>query len=389
MKQYPNTEVVNGRHICPICQQDFAFRSGFRRHYNNVHRDTGDAVGGTERGLGGEIDTKMTSIPLKSKTKAEKEKELLRNIKDIAQEVVQVLPKLQRLTPPIIKKGQLANETWVLLFSDLHLGQLVRAIEVGGLSEYSPAIAKERVEGLAQTIIRVREYHPNKPKELVIACLGDMVDGSIMRGNQQSNIEFGVVKQVIEGVELVSDFIVLLSGHFEKIRFYGVYGNHGRLTRSPTDAPPQENFDLMLYHFVQQRFKGVKGVSIEYTEAQHMTVRVENHNLWLEHGDTVRGWAGYPYYGADRERNNITAMLNLFNEKADYMLIAHHHRLSYFNNIIANGAFPGGDLYSVGRLRRMNMPEQTLCAFHKRHGLVWLRPIQLADPSEMTVKIYE
>ena len=389
MKQYPNTEVVNGRHVCPVCQKGFAFRSGFRRHYNNVHRDDGDVVRRTKRGLGDEIDTKMTSIPLKSKTKAEKEKELLKNIKDIAQEVVEVLPKLQRLTPPVIKKGELANETWTLSISDVHYGQLVKALEVGGLAEYSPAIARERIETLARSVIRVLEYHPNKPVELVIALLGDLVDGSIMRGNQQSNIEFGVVKQVIEMVELMSDLIILLSGHFKKIRIYGVYGNHGRLTRKPTDAPPQENFDLMLYHFIQQRLKGVKGVSIDYTEAQHMIVEVEGFNIWLEHGDTIRGWAGYPYYGADREKNNIATILNIFSKKIDYMFTAHHHQLAYFNRIIANGAFTGGDLYSVGKLRRMNMPEQALCAFHKRHGLVWMRPIQLANPSEMTVKIYE
>lgn len=364
MRQYPKTEIVDNRVVCPICQQTFAFRSGFRRHYNKVHR--GDYI-----------------------PKTAKEEELMVNVKKIAQEVVGILPKLKRLSPPVIRKGELKNETWVVLVSDLHYGQLVKAIEVGGLSEYSSIIARERLEKLAQTIIRILEYHPNKPSEIVIACLGDIVDGSILRGNQQSNIEFGVVKQVIEGVELMSDFIVLLSGHFKKIRFYGVYGNHARLTPNPKDSPPQENFDLMLYHFVQQRFKGVKDISIDYTEAQHMIVKVEGYNLWLEHGDTVRGWAGYPYYGADRERNNITAILNLFNEKADYVLLGHHHRLAFFNNIIGNGSFVGGDLFSVGRLRRLNLPEQALCSFNQNHGLVWIRPIRLAEPKDMNVKIYE
>ncbi len=359
--KYPKTEVVNGQVYCPECQKTFKSRRGFRYHWSKY-------CGNPEK-----------------KTKTE---EVVANVKEIAQEVIAELPNLKRLDAPKIRKGDLKPESWVIEFSDWHYGQLVKSVEVGGLSEYSPEIARKRLSCLAEKIIRILEYHPNKPKELVIASLGDVVDGSILRGNQQSNIEFGVCKQVIEAVELIADFIILLSGHFPKIRFYGVYGNHARLTPNPKDAPPQENFDLLTYHFVQQRLRGLKGISINYTEAQHMIVEINGHNFWLDHGDTVRGWAGYPYYGADRQKNNIQSIMALFKEHAHFMLMGHHHRKGFFNDIIANGSMVGGDLYSIGKLRRMGIAEQMLFAVNDNHGVVWVRPIQLSKPVKEDMKIY-
>jgi hypothetical protein len=353
-KMYPKTEEKNGRHLCPECGKDFSDRSGFRYHWKKEHET----------------------------------KETVRDIREIANMVIAELPKLKRLEAPVIRKGDLKAESWVLVLSDWHYGQLVKAVEVGGLSEYNTCIARKRLQFLADRIIRFLEYHPNTPQEIVITCLGDMVDGSILRGNQQSNIEFGVCKQVMEGVEIIADFIVLLSGHFPKIRFYGVYGNHARLTPNPKDAPPQENFDLLMYHFISERLKGLKGISVDYTEAQHMIVEINKHNFWLDHGDTVKGWAGYPYYGADRQKNNVQAILQMFSEKADYMLMGHHHRLGYFNNIVANGSFVGGDLFSIGKLRRMGIAEQMLFGVNDKHGIVWTRPIKLSEPVKEQVKIY-
>ena len=82
------------------------------------------------------------------------------------------------------------------------------------------------------------------------------------------------------------------------------------------------------------------------------------------------------------------SILAMFSEKADYMLMGHHHRLGFFNNIIANGSVVGGDLFSIGKLRRMGIAEQVLFGVNEKHGVVWLRPIQLSETCKATVKIY-
>jgi len=360
-KMYPKTEVVNGRHKCPECPKDFSDRSGFRYHWDKGHETKG---------------------------KKKKVEEVLFNVKEVAKQVMLELPKLERLTPPVVQKGDLKPESWILLFGDLHYGQVVRENEVGGLSSYNPKIARERVNILLNKIPRIAEYHTIKPRELVIAFLGDIVDGSVLRGNQQSNIEFGVCRQVIEVVEILSDFIIALSQFFPKIRAYGVYGNHARLTANPKDAPPLENFDLLIYHFIQQRLKGLKDISVDYTESQHLIFELEKKKFWMEHGDTIKAPLGYSPYGTNRKKSNAQEMLSHFKENVDYFLFGHFHRKGNDLNIYQTGSFVGGDLFSIGRLTRLGMPVQYLLSVSEKYGVVVERPIQLALPEENTVKIY-
>lgn len=35
--EYPKPKKENGRFVCPICNKDFGYRSGYRRHYRKVH----------------------------------------------------------------------------------------------------------------------------------------------------------------------------------------------------------------------------------------------------------------------------------------------------------------------------------------------------------------
>ena len=361
MRMYPKPIKKNGKFICPECGHESKSHGNYNNHFIRHHSD---------------------KMPGKVK------EDTVLNIKEVAQEVIDSLPPIEKVKTPKENKNRLKPEVWSLIVSDYHFGQLVKGVEVGGLSEYNPSIAKERMALLVERVIRFRDYHPNRPNELVINILGDMVDGSILRGNQQSNIEFGVVKQVIECTEVLVDAINKLSEHFPRIRVYGVYGNHARLTPNPKDAHPSENFDLLLYHYIAQRFEKSKRITVDYTEAQHMIVEINKHNFWLDHGDAIKGWAGYPYYGADRQKNNIMAMLGLFTEKIDYVLMGHHHRFGWFNEIIANGSFVGGDLFSIGRLRKMGIAQQVLFSVNEKHGVVWARPINLSEPIKGSVKIY-
>ncbi len=344
---------------CPKCGKEFARIDNLNRHLKNV-----------DCGKGANLS--------------------IEDYKKIAEKVLEEMPERERLEVQPPKKGNLKPETWLLQLSDFHYGLRVLPVEVGGLAEYNTAIAKERLEYLAETMARLLEYYPMRPKELVIAFLGDMVEGSVMRGNQQASIEHGVITQTMLVSELLTDFIVSLTKYFPRIKCYGVYGNHGRLTKSPTDSHPVESFDRMVYYIVKDRIKGVKGVTVEFTEAQHMIVRIGQKKFWLEHGDTVRAWTGIPFYGGAREKASINDMLAHFGEHADYFLVAHHHKRAIFDNIFFNGSFPGGDLYSVGRLRRMTPPSQNLFGVNGERGVVWERPLFLTDKAEeVEVKIYE
>ena len=320
---------------------------------------------------------------------ADTEQQTIVNVKEIVEKVVKQIPERHRLEVKIPKRGKLVPETWVNIFSDLHYGLVVRPLEVGELGEYNTSVARERVEYLLEVIARILEYFPNRPDTLVIPFLGDMIDNTIMRNNQRANTELNLTEQVMYVTEILVDYITALTKYFPKIKCYGVYGNHGRITRSINDSAPSENFDKIVYWAVKQRISNFKNVSFDFTDAQHMVVNINGWKFWLEHGDSVHSWNGIPFYGAKRERANIGEMMSIFNEHADYVLMGHHHSTSHFNNIFINGAFVGGDLYSIGKLRRMSLPYQTLLGVNKKHGIVWERDVCLIDnPKNLKLKIY-
>ncbi len=39
LKQYPQTDIIDGRYACPVCPKDFSDRSGFRHHWDNNHSE--------------------------------------------------------------------------------------------------------------------------------------------------------------------------------------------------------------------------------------------------------------------------------------------------------------------------------------------------------------
>lgn len=365
---------------CPECNYETDVLSNLRRHLRK-----------TEGWKEAKIQKEFPDKRFSKRTKPRQETPAIpfEDFSAIADRILAGMPMRRRLEVKPPKKGDLKPESWLLQFSDLHFGLRVKTVEVGGLSEYNTEIAAARLEYLAETLGRLLEYYPLDPKELVIAFQGDMVEGSIMRGNQQASIEEGIVQQTILVSELLTDFIISLTPYFPRIRCYGVSGNHGRLTKSPTDSHPAENFDKMVYYIIKERIKNLQGVSLEYTDAQHMIVQIGEKKFWLEHGDTIRSWTGIPFYGGKREKANINDILSNFREYTDYVLVGHHHTRAIFEDIFFNGSFVGGDLFSIGRLRRMNLPSQNLFGVDSKRGVVWERPLFLVEHcSEQPITIY-
>jgi len=157
-----------------------------------------------------------------------------------------------------------------------------------------------------------------------------------------------LVSQIMLTTDLLTEFLIELSKYFESIKVFGVYGNHGRSTRSINDAPPLENFDKLIYWAIQQRIENNENMTLEFTDAQHMLIEIKSWRFWLEHGDSLKGWAGIPYYGAKRERNGISDMMSLIRTQADYLVAAHFHNALFAvdDHILMNGSVVGETVFN-------------------------------------------
>ncbi len=337
----------------------------------------------------------LTHIKINSQVKnginIDEKKITTEDIKDVVEKVFEKTEERKRLNPKFIAGNKLKSEKWLQIFSDLHYGLNVDKVEVGGLGHYNTKTSRERLEYLINVIGRILEYYPNRPEELYIAFLGDNIENAYMQPNQQSRISIGICQQIIEVEEILIDYIIALSEYFPVIKIFAIVGgNHGRMGKKRNDASPTDNFEYVIYNHMSKRLENMKDIYFNYTSAKHMIVEINDWTFWLEHGDTVRSWMGMPFYGMKREKSNINDMLSKFREHADYLLAGHFHTKANFEDIFMNGSFVGGDAYSIGDLRRMDLPYQKLLGVNKKHGIVWDRNLCLIDdPRKLEIKIYK
>ena len=380
------TDTNKEGYICPYCTSSHTIKQQYRDNKTKQRylcKDCNKTF--TVDLLTLEILTRVDGVTEKVK----KTKKLFDEVEEITRDVVSYLEKRKRLSPTDNTVSILCDETWVQMFSDSHCGLKVTRGETGDIGNYNLEVFKKQLQYLLDTTVRILDYHTNTPDTLIIPFLGDLVENCIMRDNQMASVEFQVTEQVMHATEIILDYIIALSKYFKNIKCFGVYGNHGRLTQSIKGSHPSDNFDRLVYWALKARLAGIDNITFDYTEAQHMLVEIEGWNFWIEHGDTLRGWNGLPFYGAKREMDKINKMLMKYKENADYMLCGHFHNSAEFENIIMNGCWAGGDLFSIGKLRTSSIPSQTLFSVNKKHGVIWKRDIQLVDNiKDVKVRVY-
>lgn len=289
-------------------------------------------------------------------------------------------PKPSNLTySPKTKERYTAEHVGIIL-SDLHIGASYTKEDTGGLSEFSLEIFKQRMENMKNSSLEICERHRHvyDLPELHIFCLGDIVAGMPDAGAWSMNyIDIDIYDQMIEGVAALRDAIAVWSRAFDKVNFYGIYGNHGRIGKRGANKD-STNWDRVCYAWCKDTMREYDNVTWNIPTAWWLQTKIQNHNFYLTHGDGIRGSMGIPFYGVERAERNI---LGLMEEKPDYMLLGHFHSPAEIQtnsgNIIMNGSFMGGDMYSLKTLRRKDRAEQKIFGIHNKKGVTWTYNIQL------------
>lgn len=317
--------------------------------------------------------------------------------------VLEVLPTLNRY--PIFISPKHARtpkpEEWILLVSDVQLGQKLGKEETGGLGEYNFNIFKRRINFFLESLKHVVSYHTNPPNTLRIFFLGDIIEGSTIFKSQQRQIDLNTIDQITKGVEHFSQFIYELARIFPEVKCYGIPGNHGRIGDKGEGAL-MDNLDILTYRWIEDRMKlsKVKNVSFDISKSWYQLVYVNGWVFLLEHGDSFKGWGGIPFYGAQRTKMNFQDLLQDFQlefidekmqkqhinlkEKFHYLVFGDKHVPADFRNVIMNGCWPGGSELSLKYMQQAGLPQQWLMSVSKEYGVAWKRPIFLDKPRSST-----
>ncbi len=260
----------------------------------------------------------------------------------------------------------------VLLLSDWHIGDVVRAEETEGFGEFNWEIAQQRVAYLyAEFMQYIRGqrslYHiPN----LSIFVLGDLVSGGI-HDELRTNEEWPPPVQACNAGKLLARIVGDLGKHFEKVHttFIGA-DNHSRITQKPRCKGKAM---WSWSYVVDEMFRATlpdasERFIVDSPEAMQAIVDVQGTRFLVMHGDTIKSWCNIPYYGLDRRVAQEAVRRMGTDKEFDIMVLGHFHTPIVLPRLIMNGALQGTTEYdfSCGRYGRAS---QVSFLVHPEHGV--------------------
>lgn len=293
------------------------------------------------------------------------------------------------------KNASMPARTAVLLLSDWQLGELVNEVETGGTNAYSWAIAERRCQRLVDAVVgslenQMRAY---RIERLVIALLGDMVEGHDVFSGQAWSLERDAAMQAVDGADLLASTITAIVEPFLPsllVDIYAVPGNHGRPGGRKAGALPVTfSFDVLLYEMLRRQLSSWPIREFGMEPAGRLLFMAADQVCLMTHGNEVRGWGGFPYYGLDKTHAKLTMeMETLFT----FWLLGHWHSAATLpagrGMRVVNGTLVGANQLTQAAVLTTSAPSQTLLYMSKDLGLAETAYMVLETGQKKSPHIY-
>jgi len=325
-------------------------------------------------------DTMVKGALFNTISRLEKELQKERSINSVILDTLKTsIARLPAVQVPnfIVRKSQYRPETAMLELGDMHYGEKIHKSDVANIGEYNARICAKRVDILRDSIHEIIDIQRSKiPIDtLDINALGDIVTGEDIYLGQARSIDLNLTEQTVEGAHMIAEKLLLpLCKLFKKVRFRGVYGNHGRPSK-PGQFHPRTNFDYLLYMFLKVMLKNQTNLEFMISECNMMLYKLSeapNYTHLISHGSEVNSWMGIPFYGIQRDHGKY---MSLFDMPIHYMHMGHFHNAAKLDiphgEQIVNGTFVGGSELSIVKMKTKSQPKQLFFGFNATRGITW------------------
>ena len=291
-------------------------------------------------------------------------------------------PQLKPWKEPAGKRGAATEHEMLAVVSDAHYPETVDPAQTFGL-KYDADICRRRMEYLRDKIIRYgdlrRSAYP--VRKLTVNVNGDMISGDIHEELEVTNA-MPTSESMVKMSYMLFDLGLALRASFAEVEFIVMPGNHPRLTKKPRFKQKWNNWEWVMGMFVQalagDRFKVTVPKDLVYQ------FNIFDKRVGVTHGDgqKVQAYAGIPWYGMEKRRTKLQALLKqLKAPQLDLLVYGHFHQLIFEEgqgcSLLINGSIKGGDEYTTGAMYAAQEPVQALLTFHPRHGITDLSRINL------------
>ena len=233
------------------------------------------------------------------------------------------------------------NNVAVALLSDIHYGLQVD----NNVNMYSTTIASSRLNFWSTKVIEYCQlYHV---QTLNIVLCGDLISGLIKLSARVAQEE-DVAEQIMAISEILSREITKINSKISFVNIYGVVGNHSRMNASKEDNIDSENFERLIFRYIELR-TGLKVIDSGHSD--YLEFNVGGSSCIATHGHN------------DKFGNVVNDFSKVLGYIPDYIYMGHTHHLQVEENgqttVIVNGSVVGADDYAV-KIRKYTKSSQVL-----------------------------
>lgn len=296
-------------------------------------------------------------------------------IKEAVSTALGDLPRSFRAVPvPKVGRGK-KEEVAILHLSDIQLGKITKS--------YNTAVADERVQLAMRKTVRITEMRRNNAtiRELHVYLGGDMVEGEDIFPHQAHLIDSPLFEQAcINGPSIFARALLTALEHFEVVKVFCVYGNHGRNGPKHTRSHPKTNWDRVFYHTLRTVLLGTADhprtdmKRLEFYESDEFWL-VDRVFAWgnlIVHGHQITGgFAGFPWYGTAKK---AWGWIDSIEEPWDNLYFGHFHTPAFATLggrvFYANGTTESDNEFAKESLAACGVPVQRLQFMNEEHGVI-------------------
>jgi len=256
--------------------------------------------------------------------------------KETTQEIIfDAVSQLNELRPlNISKKNITESDNEALLFlSDWHFGEQVDL----KFNKYNEEVFVDRLESL--TFETIKRAKLNGCKVITIMGLGDLLSGGIHTSTRVQNKE-DIIMQTKIVSEYLAKFLYELALEFDKVNFYSVSGNHGRVFGNKEDSTRNENFENLIPWYLKARTSNVSNVEIydNNYDKDIIVTEIKGKIIFGVHGENTK---------MTTISNDLGGMLRYM---PDIVAMGHLHfpeyRMDNQTHVFRNGSLIGNNNYS-------------------------------------------
>jgi len=277
------------------------------------------------------------------------------------------------IAAPVAAKGTKVSAplSAVLVLSDWHIGEYTESDNIENFNQYNWAIAQKRAYYLQKQFVNwvAVQRTATIVDELVVVVVGDMISGDIHYELQVTN-EFPAPVQAVRAGVLLSKTIAELSANFKSVRVeYVTLDNHSRLTKKPQWKEGGLNsYNYIVAWVVGERLNLLKNVEVSLYANMKALIDVQGFKYLCMHGHNIKGWAGFPWYGTDRQiAREAKSRRRRKNKNFDKVIIGHFHSPLWTPDYIVNGSMSGTSELDHA-MGRDSEPCQVAFLVHPKYG---------------------